>query len=114
MQHLVSVAEVIWRSTWEDTANAGLAPVLVIEPLDALREPADCPWPWKPVVASLYAAAALAGGREVFWIEDFYGAVPTLSSSAGVVFIDTAATNRPCVLICDMLPPALRPPGLPA
>jgi hypothetical protein len=47
-------------------------------------------------------------GREVYWIEDFYGEPPTDAMPEGVVFIDTAADTECPVLTEEMVPARLR------
>ena len=69
---------------------------------------------WKSAGAYPVARAALELGREVFWIEDFYGEPPADAMPDGVVFIDTAADSEYPVLTEDMVPARLRRAAAPA
>ena len=75
---LVATAEVWWCTTWRDRANNELAEFLGIDRLPVVDDGSrDRNVEWKPAAAHAVAKAALDAGREVFWIEDFYGILPT-------------------------------------
>ena len=107
---LVATADVWWCTTWRDRANDELAEFLAINRLPVVDDGSQSRnVGWKPAAAHAIAKAALDTGREVFWIEDFYGILPTNAMPAGVVFIDTAADPDGAVLTEDMLPARLLP-----
>ena len=109
IRQLVETAEVWWCTTWRSNANLEIASHLGIGPLPVIddgsgRRSVD----WKAAAALPLVTAALAEGRTVYWIEDFYGQLPTSELPAGVVFIDTAAATRNPVLLPGDLPSELR------
>ena len=107
---LVDAAEVWWCTTWRDRANDELAEFLGIDRLPVVDDGSRSRnVDWKPAAAHAIAQAALDAGREVFWIEDFYGSLPANAMPDGVVFIDTATDPDGAVLTEDMLPARLRP-----
>ncbi len=106
---LVATADVWWCTTWRDRANNELAEFLGIDRLPVVDDGSRSrSVDWKPTAAHAIAQGALEAGREVFWIEDFYGNVPTAAMPGGVVFIDTAADTLGPVLTEGMLPDRLR------
>jgi hypothetical protein len=106
---LVATAEVWWCTTWRGGANDELVDFLGIDPLPVIdHESWGRTVDWKSAGAYPVARAALDLGREVFWIEDFYGEPPTDAMPNGVVFIDTAADTEYPVLTEDMLPARLQ------
>jgi hypothetical protein len=108
IRDLVENAEVWWCTTWRDRANDELAAHLGINRLSVIDDGSRSRnVGWKPAAAHSIACAALADGREVFWIEDFYGDVPTSEMPAGVVFVDTAEETLGPVLTAEMLPTGL-------
>ncbi len=110
IRDLVATAEVWWCTTWRDRANNELAAFLGIDRLPVIDDGSHSRnVDWKPRAARAIARTALESGREVFWIEDFYGNVPTGAMPDGVVFIDTAADTLGPVLTEDMIPARLRP-----
>jgi hypothetical protein len=108
---LVATAEVWWCTTWRHNANAEIAGFLGIDPLPVVDDGGmSRTVDWKPGAALPLVRRALVGGREVYWIEDFYRDPPVDLMPEGVVFIDTAAeTDRP-VLTEGMVPARLRGP----
>ncbi len=107
--NLVATAEVWWCTTWRDRANSELAEFLGIDRLPVIDDGSHSrSVDWKPAAAHAIARTALESGREVFWIEDFYGNVPAAAMPDGVVFIDTAADTLGPVLTEEMLPTQLR------
>ncbi len=105
IRDLVAKAEVWWCTTWRDRANNELAGFLEIERLPVIDDGSHSrSVGWKPAAAHAIAREALDSGREVFWIEDFYGNAPTAAMPGGVVFIDTAADTLSPVLTEGMLP----------
>ncbi len=115
IRDLVATADVWWCTTWRDRANNELASFLEIERLPVIDDGSHSrSVDWKPAAAHAIAQTALDSGREVFWIEDFYGNVPTVAMPDGVVFIDTAADTLGPVLTEGMLPARLRPIVQPA
>ena len=109
VRSLAATAEVWWCTTWRDRANDELATFLEIGPFPVVD---DGSWrrsvDWKPSAAYSIAREALDSGRRVFWIEDFYGDIPTAEMPQGVVFIDTATDTQHPVLTDAMLPAELR------
>jgi len=106
---LVATAEVWWCTTWRARANNELAEFLEIDRLPVVDDGSRSRnVDWKPSAAHAVAKEALDAGREVFWIEDFYGILPTTAMPTGVVFIDTAVDSDGPVLTEDMLPDQLR------
>ena len=53
------------------------------------------------------ASDAIAKGRRVIWIEDFYGEIPESAMPAGVEYVDTASTPGGAVLIPKLVPAGL-------
>jgi hypothetical protein len=112
---LVAKAEVWWCTTWRDRANNELASFLEIERLPVIDDGSHSrSVGWKPAAAHAIAREALDSGREVFWVEDFYGNVPTAAMPDGVAFIDTAADTLGPVLTEEMLPDRFRSTVSPA
>jgi len=113
IQKLVENCEVLWCTTWRDHANAEIRDHLGIPKLTALtdgtnRRVTD----WKAGASYGLAEAALEEGREVWWIEDFYGMIPYSEMPRGTKFIDTEVKDRKwgsweAVLRPDMIPPHL-------
>jgi hypothetical protein len=52
-------------------------------------------------------AEAVARGRQVYWIEDFYGEYPVDVMPPGTVYVDTAVVPGGAVLTPELLPPEL-------
>lgn len=106
VQWLCEVAEVHWCTTWRDRANQEIARHLGIGPLLVVDDgTTDRRVDWKAAAAHDLVAAALAAGRRVVWIEDFYDDAPIGAMPAGVEFVDTASGDDPLqVLTTDMVP----------
>ena len=112
LQHLAGRSEIRWCTTWRLRANDEIARHLGIGPFPAVDDGSKRrDVSWKAQAACALAERTLAEGRRVLWIEDFYGAPPTLQMPRGIEFIDTAAHNE-CVLLPSHLPTDLRPSGL--
>jgi hypothetical protein len=108
IQSLDAVAEIHWCTTWLETANTAIAPLLNVGPFPVVGADTPDPWmDWKPAAAHGLASAALADERRVFWIEDFYGEIPTEQMPPGVEYVDTGAAPSGAVLLPEMLPPEL-------
>ncbi len=77
----------------------------VIDDLGSLHNDPH-PWPIRRIAstAAPLAAAALAAGRKVAWIEDFHGEPPVDQMPSGVEFVATAEDLDLPVLLPDMLP----------
>lgn len=106
VQWLCSVAEVHWCTTWRHRANDEIATHLGIPALPVVDDGTDDRYvDWKAAAARDLAAAALAEGRRVLWIEDFYDDVPVDEMPHGVEFVDTASDDDfELVLTVDMIP----------
>ena len=106
IQWLCSVAEVHWCTTWRHRANDDIARHLGIPVLPVVDDGTDDRHVgWKAAAAHDLAAAALAEGRRVLWIEDFYDDPPVDEMPMGVEFLDTASDeNFELVLTVDMIP----------
>ena len=106
IQWLCSVAEVHWCTTWRHRANDEIAAHLGIAALPVVDDGTDDRHVgWKAAAARDLAAAALAEGRRVLWIEDFYDEPPFDEMPVGVEFLDTASDeNFELVLTVDMIP----------
>lgn len=106
IQWLCSVADVHWCTTWRHRANDEIATHLGIPALPVVDDGTDDRHVgWKAAAARDLAAAALAEGRRVLWIEDFYDDPPVDEMPFGVDFLDTASDeNFELVLTVDMIP----------
>jgi hypothetical protein len=109
VQWLCSVADVHWCTTWRHRANDEIATHLGIPTLPVVDDGTkDRHTSWKAAAARDLAAAALAEGRRVVWIEDFYGDAPRAQMPKGVEFVDTALDDpfdaMGAVLSVDMIP----------
>ena len=106
IQWLCEVADVHWCTTWRHRANDEIAMHLGIPTLPVVDDGTnDRHVHWKAAAAHDLAAMALAEGRRVVWIEDFYDDVPVNEMPAGVEFVDTASDeNFEMVLTVDMIP----------
>lgn len=116
IQWLCEVAEVHWCTTWRDRANDDIAAHLGIPALPVVDDGTDDRHVhWKAAAAHDLAAAALAEGRRVLWIEDFYDDPPVDEMPFGMEFLDTASDeNFELALTVDMIPEwlwALASPG---
>lgn len=105
IQEICKVAEVHWCTTWRHRANEEIADHLGIAQLPVVddgtsRRIVD----WKAAAAYDLVAGALAAGRRVLWIEDFYGQLPVDEMPAGTEFLDTAANQWGPVLQVECLP----------
>lgn len=113
IQKLVENNEVWWCTTWRDHANAEIAQFLGIPKLPVVDDGTeDRVVSWKPAAAYDIAEKALNEGREVWWIEDFYGQIPFSEMPRGTKYIDTEVKQRgwgmwEAVLAPDMIPPHL-------
>jgi hypothetical protein len=106
VQWLCSVADVHWCTTWRHRANDEIATHLGVPTLPVVDDGTnDRHTSWKAAAARDLAAAALAEGRRVLWIEDFYGHLPHAEMPRGVEFLDTAADDEmDAVLTPEMIP----------
>jgi len=117
IRHLNDVTEIVWCTTWRNRANEFISPILGI-PND-LKVATDGTairfTSWKANAMREFAIPALTDGREVYWIEDFYGSYPQVPKNGdlGTHLIDTAppGETRSRLEVND-LPPHLRPRGL--
>ncbi|MFM7127186.1 MAG: hypothetical protein ACKOA6_04060 [Actinomycetota bacterium] len=105
IQEICAVAEVHWCTTWRHRANDEIAEHLEIGPLPVIddgtnRRVVD----WKAGAAYDLVAEALAAGRRVLWIEDFYGTPPIDEMPVGTEYLDTAANPAEPVLRVEHLP----------
>lgn len=95
VQWLCEVAEVHWCTTWRERANDDIANHLGIGPLPVVDDGTrDRHVTWKAAAAYPLAEKALAAGRRVLWIEDFYGEPPSAEMPSGVEFVDTASPSH--------------------
>lgn len=106
IQWLCSVAEVHWCTTWRHRANDDIAAHLGIPALPVVDDGTDDRYVgWKAAAAHDLAAAALAEGRRVLWVEDFYDELPDDEMPHGVEFVDTASDEGVGpVLTVEMIP----------
>lgn len=105
IQKLVENCEVHWLTTWRDRANDEIATALGIDPLPVITDnTTERTVDWKPAAAYDLALKGLEEGREVWWIEDFYGFVPTPEMPRGVHYIDTAYHTKHPVLLPMYMP----------
>ncbi len=108
VRRLTETCEVWWCTTWRNRANDEIAQHLDIEPLPVVTDRSQSRWvDWKAVAARALVTAALADGRPVYWIEDFYGTPPIDELPDGVVYVDTTTGEHRCVLTEDGLPTEL-------
>ncbi len=109
VQRLTDTCEVWWCTTWRDRANNEIAQHLGIEILPVVTDGSQSRWvDWKAAAARDLVTAALADGRPVYWIEDFYGTPPVSELPDGVVYVDTTVSEPRCVLAETDLPDELR------
>ncbi len=109
IQRLTETCEVWWCTTWRDRANNEIAQHLGIKPLPVVTDGSQSRWvDWKASAARDLVTAALADGRPVHWIEDFYGRPPVDELPSGVVYVDTTTGEFSCVLTEGDLPDELR------
>ena len=112
IQHLMSLGEVRWCTTWRHRANDEIAAHLGIGRLEVVDDGSGArSVDWKAEAAYELAADALRAGRRVYWIEDFYGRPPVDEMPDGVVFVDTTARDDR-VLLPDHLPAGLSCPDI--
>ncbi len=96
--------EIVWCTTWRNRANDEIAAHLGVGPYPALDPDGDDMTPdWKADHVRRHAAADLAAGRTIIWIEDFYGRLPDIE---GIRYVDTGdhAVLRWQDLPIDVLP----------
>ncbi|MFD3531842.1 hypothetical protein [Streptomyces sp. NPDC058664] len=65
--------ELVWATTWEDDANAWIAPRLGLPPLPLVRWPDDGPDPVAGLHWKTAALVAWADGRPFAWVDDEIG-----------------------------------------
>ncbi|MFJ4908783.1 hypothetical protein ACIQCR_27400 [Streptomyces sp. NPDC093249] len=65
--------ELVWATTWEDDANAWVAPRLGLPPLPVVRWPDDGPGPGGGVHGKTPVLVAWAAGRPFAWVDDEIG-----------------------------------------
>ena len=111
VEYLDLLCEIHWCTTWREMANQILPDLIGIGPYPVVGadDPADT-WGWKSRCAAPIAEAALAAGRDVYWLEDFEEVLPE-GMPEGVRYLDTAADGF-YVLLPHHLPPELLPEGL--
>ena len=106
---LTMSTEVWWCTTWRERANDEIAGHLGIEKLPVVTDGSASRYvDWKASAARPLVIEALAEGREVFWIEDFYGDPPTGELPDGVTYVDTTVMAPRGVLTAQDLPRSLR------
>jgi len=109
IQRLCRVAEVHWCTTWRHNANDEIAAHLGVGPLPVVDDGSRSRFvDWKPAAAYEVAQKALNEGRQVCWIEDFWGDEPYDLMPEGVQFVDTAALQWRAVLLPVDLPEWLK------
>ncbi|MEX2423840.1 MAG: hypothetical protein WD990_07675 [Acidimicrobiia bacterium] len=105
IQGLAEVTEIHWCTTWRESANTLIAPLLGVSPFPVITDGSESMYPdWKASAAHDVVTAALAQNRRVVWIEDFYGEYPVDVLPDGVEYIDTATTPGGAVLVPEMVP----------
>jgi hypothetical protein len=105
--HLTTVAEVWWCTTWRHAANLHISPLLGIGSLPVVDDGSESRYvEWKAAAAKPLVESALAAGRAVVWVEDFYGYPPVAELPPGVQFVDTTVDDS-FVLRPEHLPPFL-------
>jgi hypothetical protein len=105
---LVDTTEVWWCTTWRHRANDEIARHLGIEPLPVVTDGEQSrSVSWKAAAARPLVENALAEGREVYWIEDFYGDPPVDELPHGMTFVDTTVKPPRGVLRANDLPEGL-------
>ena len=108
VRKLTENCEVHWLTTWRERANDELADHLGVGKFPVITDgSSERVTSWKPAAAYLTALTALNDGREVWWIEDFYGMIPYNRMPNGVQFVDTAARTEFPVLLPMQVPPHL-------
>lgn len=108
IQRMNDACEIQWLTTWRERANGEITDTLGIGHLGVVTDGGnERVTSWKPAAATPVALEALEAGREVWWIEDFYGAIPYSKMPRGVRFIDTAYMTEFPVLTEDMIPSKL-------
>lgn len=105
IQTLCEVGEVRWCTTWRNRANDEIATFLGIDQLLVIDDGTSSRFvDWKAAAAHDVAADALANGRRVLWIEDFWGQLPIDEMPSGVEFVDTTDGWDGALLLPHMLP----------
>jgi hypothetical protein len=104
IQHLASMAEVYWCTTWREKANDEIASHLGVGPFPVVDDGTQIrAVSWKAAAAHRLAATALAQGRRVVWIEDFYGELPIDQMPGGVEYVDTGRSVADAVLLPEQV-----------
>ena len=104
IRKITDVAEVHWCTTWRHRANDEIASHLGIDSLSVVDDGTNSRYvSWKAAAAHDLVDTALKQGRQVVWIEDFYGDPPVAAMPVGTQFVDTAK-NHEMVLQIEMLP----------
>ena len=105
---LTMCTDVRWCTTWRERANDEIADHLGIGKLPVVTDGSASKYvDWKASAARPLVIEALDAGREVFWIEDFYGDPPREQLPAGVTYIDTTVMAPRGVLTAQDLPRSL-------
>ncbi|MEX2278864.1 MAG: hypothetical protein WEA76_02115, partial [Acidimicrobiia bacterium] len=110
IQSIAAAAEIHWCTTWRERANTDIAPLLGVGPFPVVTDGTDSRWvDWKAASAYRVASDAIAAGRRVIWIEDFYGEIPESEMPSEVEYVDTAEVSGGAVLIPELVPDGLLP-----
>lgn len=90
---LHKVADIYWLTTWREAANRDISPLVGLpSDLPVITDGTTDRWVhWKAEAARPIAEALLAEGRDVYWIEDFYGRLPFIP---GVRMVDTGVNKK--------------------
>lgn len=108
IQSIAAGTEIHWCTTWRETANTDIAPILGVGPFPVVDDGTDNHWvDWKAASAHGVASDAIDAGRRVIWIEDFYGEIPESEMPQGVEYVDTATTPGGAVLTPELVPDGL-------
>jgi len=90
--------EIVWCTTWEDSANHWIGPLVGLEERRVIHpDPADDTFAWKE--ASVLADMAANPCAGAIWIEDLGYALDQRFADAGVIGIDT--TRAPAGIDTD-------------
>lgn len=103
IQGLAAIGEIRWLTTWRESANEWIAPLMGIDAQPVITDGTDDRYVgWKPDAALPQAIADEAAGYDIYWIEDF-GRVPFHRIFDVVTPINTDAAGE-SVLLPQHLP----------